>query len=175
MDARQALLQVLFPLFYEVKPTMPRSKARSSYGMKHDFEKVIGFYFSNSETIPALVALGVPHFVGDPNYGFKVKEKFPMSWIRNPAPSTRPKYESKAKWDAFLRARVEIAILLTDLLGEDTTTDRFTRLAMLVGYEGQAKSEVPACLTARLVSASATAEGSHTPQSSPSHSSRADD
>jgi hypothetical protein len=160
MDARQALLQVLFPLVFEVKPTMPRSKARSSYGMKHDFEKALGFYFSNSETIPALVALGVPHFVGDPNYGFKVKEKFPLSWIRNAPPSTRPKYESKAKWDAFLHAQTEIALLLTDLLGDDTTTDRFSRLAAQVGHEGQAKSEVPACLTARLASVSAGASGS---------------
>jgi hypothetical protein len=154
MDARQTLIQVLFPLLYDIKPKMPRSKARSSYGMKHDFEHALGFYIANSETIPALVALGVPHFPGDPNYGFKVKEKFPMDWIRNSPPLTRPKYESKTEWEAYLHARSTIDALVEELVAGDTSSDsRFKKLGRVLGYHREAKSEVPASLTARLTAA----------------------
>lgn len=163
MDARLALIQTLFPLFYEVTPTGKRWV--SSYGMKHDLEYGLfqhpdKFYFSNDETITALVALGIPHRQGDPNYGFRVKEKFPVGFLRANV-KTRPKYGKKTEWEAYLHARKEMDALVDDLIKDtDPKDSRFTRLAKVIGYEGQAVKEVPASLTARLTSAQTTASGS---------------
>lgn len=164
MDARLALIQTLFPLFYEVTPK--GKKWMSSYAMKHDleyglFQSPNKFYFSNDELIAALVLLYVPHRQGDPNYGFRVKDKFPTMWVRNTPPTTRPKYGKKTEWEAYLHARKEMDALVDELIKDTDPKDtRFTRLAKVIGYEGQAVKEVPACLTARLTSAQLGASGS---------------
>jgi len=175
MDTRTALIQSLIPLFYEVKPRLPRSKAISSYRIKHDLEHGIfaegKFYFSNSETIPALVAMGIPHYPGDPNYGFKLQDKFRTMWVRNRPPTTRPKYESKKKWEAYLHARAEMDAILTEL-----GATNYSSLAEVVGHEGEGKLEVPPLLAARAERARADVMGSPGTQSpSPTRSSPQDD
>lgn len=174
-NAREALIQVLFPLFYEVTGFYSR-KSCSSYVMKHDLEHGLfpntdtrygGFYFSNSETISALVAMGIPHKVGHPNFKFNVKDKFPMTWVRNRNPTVRPKYESKKKWEAYLHARKEMDALLAEM---GTEPNLFQRVTEQVGHDGVPLREIPACLTRRLT-ASAASGSQQRPQSSPARSS----
>lgn len=167
MDTRTALIQAMFPYFYEVKQKGPRSKCYySSYAIKHDLEWGMfaydndKFYFGNEETIRALVALGVPHYVGQPNYGFKVKAKFPMMYVRNPIRS-RPKYESKKKWEAYLLARKELDALVAELTKDDTSdASSFTKLAKVVGYSDEGFQEVPASLAEAVKKAKQVVEDS---------------
>jgi hypothetical protein len=137
-NARETLIQSVFPLLYEIKP---RASPRSSYGIKHDLEYGLfprpdKFYFSNDETIAALVALGVPHVKGDPNYGFKIKERFPIWWIRNAPPTRKPAGERKAHWEAYLYARKAMNDIVADLIKEDMSTDSlYQKLVKVIGHE----------------------------------------
>lgn len=57
------------------------SKRRSSYGLKHEFEKDIGEYVSNGEAIVALIACGYEYsfpkdiITQSPNPFYKVRKK----------------------------------------------------------------------------------------------------
>lgn len=154
MSARHALIQFLFSQFYEVKPTQPRSKCRSSYGMKHEFEKALfhgwegRFYFSNTETKEALAH--IPHFTEEPNHFYRVKPKFPIRWISHNHPLTnRPYGERKVAYEAYLHARNQINMFLLSLplATGDTETSYYSRVIALVGHVGEVKA-VPGFLRA---------------------------
>jgi hypothetical protein len=130
---RIQLIQQVIPLLYEPRPNKHRTYARSSYGIKHDVERSLDFYVTNDELIEAMVGLDYPHKVGDPNYTFYVKSKFPFSM--NNAPSLRPKYCKKEEWENYLHARKLIDDMVRFLIQHDTSDDsRFTKLAKVVGY-----------------------------------------
>ena len=180
MSARHALIQFLFHLLYEVKPNLPRSKCRSSYGMKHEFEHALfhgwecRFYFSNSETKEALAH--VPHFTEGPNFYFRVKPRFPIHWISQNRPLTnRPYAERKDKWATYTQVREKLNQLIAEVIAvTPEQTDLWGKFIALVGYEGEVKA-VPASLTSLRAEGVGATGSQHTPQSSPAHSSPPDE
>lgn len=166
---RKQLIQALVPIFYDIQ----KKPAENSYHIKHDLEYGVfarpdKFYFGNTETIEALVEMGIPHKAGPLNYLFALKPKFHMDWLRNEPPSQKPKYTRTTEWEAFLAARKACDELVADLLKHDTSEDdRFRKLAKVVGYW-----EVPASQIEKYQDAWGS-RGKQ--QSSPIHSSRQDD
>lgn len=187
MSARHALIQFLFSQFYEVKPTQPRSKCRSSYGMKHEFENALfhgwegRFYFSNSETKEALAH--IPHFTEGPNYYFRVKPRFRIHWMeQNRHLTNRPYGERKDKWATYTQAREKLCQLQSEVFAATHDIPAlYQKFIALVGHEGEVKAIPVSLPSLRLAVADASGSPSprrspqQTPQSSPAHSSLQDE
>lgn len=104
------------PVLYNYPAGIPKSQWRSSYACKHDVEHLLGIYFTNDEFKQAGVEFGLLYKVGDltplqreyhqnPNYGFAVKPRFPMEWLRSLKDLTvRPLGARKTEWAAYLDA-----------------------------------------------------------------------
>lgn len=133
---RIELIQLVIPLLWEVKPKMPKSKWRGSYGAKHTVEHALQFYITNDEFIEAAVGLGIPHEAGDPNYRFALKSRFNEDWFQPSSRKTHKPYgERKAKWDAYMEACIQMDGIVYQLIAADTSDEsRFTKLAKVVGY-----------------------------------------
>jgi len=88
---------------YDLKNVPYYPSHRSSYGMKHEVEDLLGKYVSNDDLIRCGISLGLPHRVGYPNYTFFLKSKFPPMWLTNRV-TTRPKGARKDQWAAYQTA-----------------------------------------------------------------------
>lgn len=111
--SRIDLLQAAIPILYNYPAGIPKSQWRSSYACKHDVEHLLGTYVSNDEFKEAGVAFGLLYKVGDltplqrenPNYGFAVKQRFPLEWLRELKDlKERPCGARKTEWAAYLDA-----------------------------------------------------------------------
>lgn len=142
---RNDLIKFVIPLLWEVKPKLPKKDWRGSYGAKHAVEHALNFYITNDEFIQCAVELGIPHQVGDPNYRFAIKDRFPTDWFQPfSRKSTKPYGERKAKWEAYVTACREIDRTVDALIRNDTSTDSpFTKLAKVVGYHDATPTPEP--------------------------------
>jgi len=134
---RNTLIKQVIPLMWEVPAKLPKTKWWSSYGAKHTVERALEFYITNDEFIQAAVELGIPHEVGDPNYGFKLKSRFPPDWFQpgGRRQTTKLRGERQSTWDAYIHACSEIDRIVSSLIQHDTSDDsRFTKLAKVVGH-----------------------------------------
>ena len=132
---RIQLIQQVIPLLYIPVAEKRKNRARSSYGLKHEVEQELDFYITNQELIDAMVGLGFPHKVGDPNYTFYVCPLYPSSIHQYAQLPSRPKGVWKKHWEHYHYAQKQIRELVNSLIQHDTSDDsRFTKLARVVGH-----------------------------------------
>ena len=99
-----------FPYLYENVRPLHRdySTTRSSYAMKHDVEHLVDEYCAEQELKDALrdtipFHVGTPTTYGEVSWGFYVKPKFDLFWLRV-KPTSRPKGARLARWEAYQTA-----------------------------------------------------------------------
>lgn len=96
------LIKEAIPVLWEIKPQMPTANYRLSYGSKARVETLMSHYISNDDFIKAALELEIRHTVGNPNYLFAIKPKFPMEWLQLSGRLTvRPFGARKAEWSAY--------------------------------------------------------------------------
>jgi hypothetical protein len=133
---RNDLIKQVIPLLYDYPQGIPKKQWWGSYGAKHFVGHALDFYITNDEFIQAAVEMGIQHKVGDPNYSFGMKERFPSDWFQPTGRRTsKPFHERQKKWDAYQDACKEIDRIVENLIKDDTSDDsRFTKIAKVVGY-----------------------------------------
>lgn len=129
---RIQLIQTILPLLYDWDTKT--KEVVDSYSGKHDVEKLINFYISNSEFIEACIGLGIPHKkIQEPNYIFYMRRKWDMFFQRNNT-TTRPRGYSIKKWEAYLSAKQQSDNIINDLIQNVEGDSTFQRLGAVVGY-----------------------------------------
>jgi hypothetical protein len=99
------LIKRAIPVLWDIKPTMAKRSYRWSLGSKARVETLLGHYISNDQFIKAALELEIPHTVGDPNYSFAIKPKFPFEWLQlTGSLTTRPFGARKTEWAAYQAA-----------------------------------------------------------------------
>jgi hypothetical protein len=99
------LIKEAIPVMWDIKPKMPTLRYRLSYGSKARVETLLSHYISNDDFIKAALELEIPHTVGNPNYLFAIKPKFPMEWLQLSGRLTvRPFGARKTEWAAYQAA-----------------------------------------------------------------------